>query len=38
MLAIEAGLLTVEQADADKLVLERRRFRMPFASFRELVK
>jgi predicted nucleic acid-binding protein len=38
VLAIEAGLLTVEQADADKLVLEHRRFRMSFASFRELVK
>jgi predicted nucleic acid-binding protein len=38
VLAIEAGLLTVEQADADKLVLERRRFKMSFASFRELVR
>jgi predicted nucleic acid-binding protein len=36
VLAIEAGLLTIEQADADKLVLESRRFKVPFASFREL--
>jgi predicted nucleic acid-binding protein len=38
VLAIEAGLLTVEQADADKVILEGRRFKMSFTSFRELVK
>src|SRR5262249_7407050 len=38
VMAIEAGLLTVEQADADKLVLESRRFEVSFASFRELVR
>jgi predicted nucleic acid-binding protein len=38
VLAIEAGLLTVEHADADKLVLESRRFKVAFASFRDLVK
>jgi len=38
VLAIEAGLITVEQADADKLVLESRKFKVSFASFRELVK
>lgn len=37
VLAIKAGLLTVEEADADKLTLEGRRFRVPFASYRELV-
>lgn len=35
VMAIRAGLLTVEQADADKLVLERRRFKMAFGSFCE---
>lgn len=35
VMSIRAGLLTVEQADADKLVLERRRFKMAFGSFRE---
>lgn len=38
VLAIRGGLISVEQADADKALLEQRRFRMPFASFRELVK
>jgi len=38
VLAIRAGLLTVDAADADKGTLEQRRFKMPFASFRELVK
>lgn len=33
-----AGLLTVEEADADKLSLEGRRFKVSFASYRELVK
>lgn len=35
--AIHAGLLTVEEADADKAVLEAQRFRMGFRSFRDLV-
>ena len=35
--SIQEGLLTVEQADADKLVLERHRFKMSFGSFRELL-
>lgn len=35
--AIRAGLLTIQEADADKTLLERRRFRMPFGSFREMV-
>jgi len=38
VLAIEAGLLSVEQADQDKDELERRRFRTGVASFRDLVK
>ena len=38
VLAIEAGLITVEQADADKLALESRKFKVSFTSFRELVK
>jgi predicted nucleic acid-binding protein len=38
VLALEAGLITVQQADADKAVLEERRFKMSFGSFRELVK
>lgn len=38
LLAIEAGLMTVEQADADKLILERCRFKLSFTSFRELVR
>ena len=37
VMAIRAGLLTVEQADADKLVLEQRRFKMAFISFRDLL-
>lgn len=37
VMAIRAGLLTVEQADEDKLVLEQRRFKLGFASFRELL-
>lgn len=35
--SIRAGLLTIEEADADKALLEQRRFRMPFESFRERV-
>jgi predicted nucleic acid-binding protein len=38
VLAIKAGLITVDEADADKLTLEGLRFKMLFASFRELVK
>lgn len=35
--AIRAGLITIEEADADKELLERRRFKLPFSSFRELL-
>jgi predicted nucleic acid-binding protein len=38
VLAIKAGLLTVEEADADKVALGSRRFKVSFASYRELVK
>jgi hypothetical protein len=38
LLAIKAGLLTIEEADADKSTLERKRFKVPFGSYRELVK
>jgi hypothetical protein len=38
VLAIKAGLLTVEEADVDKITLEGRRFKVSFASYRELVK
>lgn len=37
LLAIRAGMLTTEQADNAKSELERRRFRMKFASFRDLL-
>jgi predicted nucleic acid-binding protein len=37
VLAIRAGLLSVEEADQAKAILERHRFRMKFRSFRELV-
>lgn len=33
--AIRAELVTVEEADADKAILEGKRFKMPFKSFRE---
>lgn len=33
--AIRAELVTMEEADADKAILERKRFKMPFKSFRE---
>lgn len=33
--AIQAELLTVEEADSDKAILEGKRFRMAFASFRD---
>jgi len=38
LLAIGAGLLTVEEADADKVVLESKRFKVPFASYRDLAR
>jgi predicted nucleic acid-binding protein len=38
VVAIRAGLLSVEEADADKLALEKRRFKLSFGSYRELVK
>lgn len=31
------GLITLEEADKDKVLLEGRRFRMPFGSFREVI-
>ena len=37
VLAIRAGLATVEEADAWKAVLEANRFRMRFSSFREIL-
>jgi predicted nucleic acid-binding protein len=37
ILAIRAGLLTIEEADQDKQTLESHRFRMSFRSFREVV-
>jgi predicted nucleic acid-binding protein len=38
MKAIHAGQLSVEEADADKAVLETHRFKMEVATFRELIK
>jgi predicted nucleic acid-binding protein len=38
VLAIRAGLLSVEQSDQAKALLEQHRFRMAFGSFRELLK
>jgi predicted nucleic acid-binding protein len=37
LLAIQRGLLTVEQADEAKAILEQNRFRMAFGSFREIL-
>jgi predicted nucleic acid-binding protein len=37
LLGIRRGALTVDEADEAKAVLERQRFRMPFASFRDLI-
>lgn len=34
--AIRSGLITIDDADADKASLETRRFKMPFDSFREV--
>lgn len=35
--AIRSGLMSVEEADAAKSTLERHRFRLPFASFRDVL-
>lgn len=35
--AIEAGLLSIQEADSDKALLEKRRFRMPFGSFKDVM-
>jgi hypothetical protein len=35
--SIHSGLITIEEADSDKATLERRRFKMPFGSFREMI-
>jgi predicted nucleic acid-binding protein len=37
VLSIRAGLITVEEADVMKTLLEQRRFKMTFASFRDFV-
>ena len=37
VLAIRAGLISVEDADADKRTLESRRFKMRFSSFRDVL-
>lgn len=37
LLAIRAGVLSIDEADRMKAELERHRFRMPFGSFRELL-
>jgi predicted nucleic acid-binding protein len=37
LLAIRGGLLSIREADGIKLLLERHRFRMTFASFQDLV-
>lgn len=37
VLAIRAGLLTIEDADEDKRVLEEHRFKMRFSSFRDVL-
>lgn len=38
LMAIQGGRMTIVEADADKVALEGHRFRMPFTSFRELVR
>ncbi len=38
LMAIRAGIISVEQADEAKTVLEQRRFRMKFCSFRDLTR
>ena len=37
VLAIRSGLLTIEEADADKAKLEAYRFAMNFSSFRDVL-
>ena len=37
LLAIRSGLISVEEADADKATLEACKFKMDFSSFRDLV-
>lgn len=37
VMAINVGLLTIEDADQDKVLLEGRLFRMPFESFQEVI-
>ena len=37
VVAIRVGLLTVMEADAAKAVLERHRFKLAFASFRDVL-
>jgi hypothetical protein len=38
VMAIKAGLLSVTDADADKMALETRfRFKMPFSSFKDIL-
>jgi predicted nucleic acid-binding protein len=37
VLAIQAGLLTIEEADRDICTLEQNRFKMPFGSFRDFL-
>lgn len=38
VLSIQAGLLSIEDADADKRVLESKRFKVAFSSYRDLVR
>ena len=38
LLLIQAGLLTVDEAELDRKVLEQHRFRMKFSSFRDLMR
>lgn len=38
MLAISKGLISIDEADADKAILETKRYKMPFGSFRERVR
>lgn len=37
LMGVQAGLLSVEEADEAKVTLESRRFKMPFDSFRDLL-
>jgi predicted nucleic acid-binding protein len=37
VVAIRAGVMSIEEADQAKSVLERHRFRLPFSSFRDVV-